>query len=131
MSLKIKIGDDFVIENILTVGNQVLVLFILVFIGFLCNKTKILTKISVKDLTNFVLYFVTPCVIINSFSREFNKSMLSGLIVTLCAAFLSFGINILIAHIFVRDKDSKKPFNIFLLFIRIVKLLKPRFVNVS
>ena len=96
------------LENILTVGNHVLILFILIGIGYLCNKTKILTSISVKDVTNFVLYFVTPCVIINSFSREFDKAMLSGLIITLSAAFLSFGVNILIAHLFVKDKDLKR-----------------------
>ncbi len=96
------------LENILTVGNHVLILFILIGIGFLCNKTKILTSISVKDVTNFVLYFVTPCVIINSFSRQFDMAMLSGLILTICSAFLSFGVNILIAHLFVKDKDVKR-----------------------
>lgn len=94
--------------NILTVGNNVLVLFILVAIGYICNKTKILKSAWVKDMTNFVLYIVTPCVIINSYQREFDKQMLIGLAITLAASFLSFALNILIAHLLVKDKDKRR-----------------------
>jgi len=96
------------LENILTVGNYVLILFILIAVGFLCNKTKILTDSALKGLTNFVLYVVTPCVIVNSYQREFDKNMLRGLFITVIAAVLSFAINILMAHVFVKDKDKIK-----------------------
>lgn len=96
------------IDNVLTVGANVLVLFILIAVGYVCNKSKILTNKSTKDLTNFVLYIVTPCVIINSYQREFNKEMLIGLMLTLLASFLSFGLNILLARILVRDPDARK-----------------------
>lgn len=85
-----------------------LVLFILVAIGYICNKTKILKSAWVKDMTNFVLYIVTPCVIINSYQREFDKQMLIGLAITLAASFLSFALNILIAHLLVKDKDKRR-----------------------
>ncbi|MDO4618538.1 MAG: AEC family transporter [Clostridia bacterium] len=96
------------VENILTVGNNVLVLFVLIAVGFAANKLKILTDKSVKDMTEFVLYIVTPCVIINSYQREFDKEMLLGLGITVLASFLSFAANILITHLFVRDKDKRK-----------------------
>ncbi len=96
------------LQNIFTVGNNVLVLFILIGVGFFCNKTKILSEKSSKDLTNLVLYIVTPCVIINSYQREFDKTMLIGLLITLSASFVSFIINILLAHLLVKDKDKRK-----------------------
>jgi len=96
------------LENILTVGNYVLILFILVAVGFACNKAKLISRVTVKEMTDFVLYIVTPCVIINSYQREFDKEMLFGLCVTLIAAFLSFAINILLAHLFVKDKDNRR-----------------------
>lgn len=96
------------LENVLTVGNYVLILFILIGVGFVCNKTKILTRQSVKDMTNFVLYIVTPCVIINSYQREFDKTMLNGLIITVIAAALSFAVNILLARLLIHDKDKQR-----------------------
>ena len=93
-------------ENMLMVGSYVFILFILIGVGFCTNKLKILSKTSVRDMTNFVLYIVTPCVLINSYQREFDKTMLAGLGITLIAAFLSFAINILIAHLVIHDKDK-------------------------
>ena len=85
-----------------------LILFILIGVGFVCNKTKILTSSSLKEMTNLVLYIVTPCVIINSYQREFDKNMLRGLLITLAAALLSFAINILLTHLLVKDKDKRR-----------------------
>lgn len=95
-------------DNVFVVGSYVLILFILIGVGFVCNKAKILSRNTVKELTNFVLYIVTPCVIINSYMREFDKAMLGGLLITFAVAVCSFGINILIANILVRDKDKAR-----------------------
>ncbi len=96
------------LENVLTVGNYVLILFILIAVGFLCNKTKILNTATLKGMTNFVLYIVTPCVIVNSYQREFDKNMLKGLLITVGLAFLSFAINILLSHLLVKDDDKRR-----------------------
>ncbi len=94
--------------NILTVGNYVLILFILIGVGFVSAKTRLLTNKSVKEITDFVLYIVTPCVIINSYCREFDRAMLSGFIITMIAAVISFAINILLSHLLIRDKDTAR-----------------------
>lgn len=96
------------LENILTVGNYVLILFILIGVGFVSAKTRLLTNKSIKEITDFVLYIVTPCVIINSYCREFDRAMLSGFIITMIAAVISFAINILLAHLLIRDKDTAR-----------------------
>ena len=96
------------LENIVIVGTQVLVLFVLIGVGFVCNKVKVLTRGSVKDLTNLVLYVVSPCVIINSYMRECDKAMLGGLLIPLAVAFCSFGLNILVANLLIIDKDKAR-----------------------
>ncbi|MBE7032834.1 MAG: AEC family transporter [Ruminococcaceae bacterium] len=96
------------LDNILTVGNNVLVLFVLIGLGFVCNKIKLISEKTVKEMTNFVLYIVTPCVIINSYQREFDEKMLRGLLITLAASAFSYAITILLAHLLVRDKDKRK-----------------------
>jgi hypothetical protein len=95
------------IENMLTVGNQVIILFVLIAVGFICRKVKLLDDRAIKGFTDFVLYIVSPCVIINSYSRDFDTTMLKGLIITVCAAALSFAANILLTNL-VHDKDKKR-----------------------
>ena len=59
------------IANLLTVAEQVFILFLLILVGFICGKAKILGDGTVKQLSTFCLYFATPAVIVKSFIREF------------------------------------------------------------
>jgi len=96
------------LQNVFTVGSNVLVLFVLIAVGYFCNKVKLLSDKTAKDMTNFILYVVGPCVIINSYQREFDKKMLLGLAITLAAAFISFAVNILLAHLLIKDSDKRR-----------------------
>ena len=49
-------------ENFIIIAQQVLVLFILIAVGFICGKKKIITDFSARHMTDIVLYVVTPCV---------------------------------------------------------------------
>ncbi|MCQ2488597.1 MAG: AEC family transporter [Clostridia bacterium] len=95
------------LQNFLIVGEQVLVLCCIMALGFLCNRVHWLDEKAVKSITNIVLYFVTPCVIINSFSREVDSALVSGLIITAVVAFLTFLISIAFAHFCIKDKDKE------------------------
>lgn len=95
------------LQNFLIVGEQVLVLCCIMALGFLCNRVHWLDEKAVKSITNIVLYFVTPCVIINSFSREVDSALVSGLIITAVVAFLTFLISIAFAHSCIKDKDKE------------------------
>lgn len=97
------------IQNILTVGQQVLILFILIAIGFVCGKIKMLTENACKSMTNIVLYFVTPCVIIEAFNREYDPSMLSNLGITaLCAVGVHLIAIILGSLLFKDSNDARR-----------------------
>lgn len=96
------------LENFLTVGNQVLILFVLIGVGVICNKTKILNDKAIGGITDFILYVVTPCVIINSYIREFQPEMLKGLLITVAASVISYAVNILLSTLLVKDKDKQR-----------------------
>ncbi|MCD8390549.1 MAG: AEC family transporter [Firmicutes bacterium] len=96
------------ISNILTVAEQVLILFILIGVGFCTARFKIFNKSSIKRLTDFMLYIVTPAVIINSFNRKLDMDMLKGLCVVFVAAIGIHLINILISRIFIHDKSEAR-----------------------
>lgn len=96
------------LENFFMIGNQVLILFVLIGVGFLCSRVKILNDNAVKGITDFILYIVTPCVIVNSYIREFQPEMLKGLLITIAASFASFAINILFSYLLIHDKDKQR-----------------------
>ena len=58
---------DF-ITGFLAVADKVGLLFIIIALGFLCQRIKLLTEEANKCMADIVMYFVTPCVIINAFS---------------------------------------------------------------
>lgn len=96
------------LSNFLTVGEQVLVLFLLILVGFLCNKAKLLTKEANKRISDLVVIVVAPCVIIKSFLREFNPDMLKLLLLALLIAAASHIVMFLFSYLCLRDKDEQR-----------------------
>ena len=95
-------------DNFITVGTQVLELFILISLGFLCGKIKMLNEKAVKAITDIVLYIVSPCVIVQNFIRPFDSAMLGGLLTTAAAALSIHIITIVIAMLVFHDKKPEK-----------------------
>lgn len=91
-----------------TVFSQVLVLFILILLGVIFAKTKLLKDSDVKAITDLVLYTVTPCVIIKSFVREFDKTLLKNLIISFIAVFVAHIIFILVTKLLLHSKTANR-----------------------
>lgn len=96
------------LQNFLTVGQQVLIIFILIAVGFICGKTKLIKEEGAACLTNIVLYAVTPCLMIEAFQRDFDASMLTNLLITAAAAVGVHLLSILIAALCIHDKDKSR-----------------------
>ncbi len=80
------------IDNLLTTAEQVFILYILIAIGFVADKTGLYTEKASKLNTNLLFYIVTPLVIVKSFmeidnSREnlknFGIAALGGVVIHL------------------------------------------------
>ncbi len=96
------------LQNILIVGEQVMILFVLIALGFTAGKTKLINGTVASGMTDVVLYFVTPCVILDSFQRPYDPNMLHGLLAALGAAVLSHALGIVLAHLLIHDKDRRR-----------------------
>lgn len=94
-------------SNFLTVGSQVLILFLLMLIGFACNKTKILNEEANKRISDLVVILVTPCVIIQSFQREFDERLLFQICVALLISLIVHLAMILAVHIIFKSQPDK------------------------
>lgn len=85
---------------------QVIIIFLLMIVGFVCKKVDFIHDITVKDLTNLLLYLVSPCIIINSFLASFSKKKFQMFVLSMIAAIVVFFVAIIIASVFFgRIKD--------------------------
>lgn len=96
------------VQNFLTVGQQVLIIFILIAIGFICGKTKLIKENGAQCITSVVLYVVTPCLLIEAFQREFDPSMLLNLAIVAAASLGVHLISVIIANLLIHDKDKAR-----------------------
>ena len=92
----------------ITLLTQVIILFILIFLGVVLCKVNILTDKGVKSVTDMVLYLVTPCVIIKSFVREFSVTLLKNLCIGFIATLLAHIVFILISLIALKSKNLSR-----------------------
>ena len=94
------------LQDFLTVATNVLTLFLLMGVGAVCAKTKLLSDGAVKALADLVLYIATPCVIIKSCIRAFDPAMLWGFLTVAAVAAVTHGALMLLARWVFRDGDE-------------------------
>ena len=67
----------------LITAKQVIVLFILIFSGFICVKTGAVKIEGRKAFSDLLVYFVVPCMIINSYLTEFDDNIFKNILYAL------------------------------------------------
>ena len=96
------------LANFLTVGQQVVILFILIGVGFVCGKTKFLSDTAVTGMTDFVLYIVTPCVMIQAFQRPFEAALAGAFFQALLFTIIIIALSYSIARCTLRDQNLQR-----------------------
>jgi len=96
-------------QNLLIVSEQVAILFILIALGFVCGKIKLINETSSKHLTNIVLYFATPCIMIQSFQEvKYDDRLVINLAVAAICAIAIHIVSIVISRLIFRGSDESK-----------------------
>lgn len=91
----------------LNVFTQVVILFILIFLGAILTKKGVFTEKGISSMTDMVLLLVTPCVIIKSFIREFDSTTFKKLLISFLIAILSHISFIILSRVLLRDKKER------------------------
>ncbi len=87
---------------------QILIMFILVALGFLCGKIRLIDKGTNTKLSEFVLEVVNPVLIFMSYQQDFDTGLLKGLGMSVVLGFISYGAMILILKlIYMKNKTDK------------------------
>ncbi len=65
---------------------QIAKLFLIMAMGFILVKTRLMKAEESKSLSMVVIYLIMPCVIINAFQVEYTESIRNGLILCFCSS---------------------------------------------
>ena len=84
---------------------QVLIMFLLAAVGYICFRAKKITMEGSRNLGNILIYLSLPCVIINSFLVDYSTEKLMGLLYSSLAAFVVMIVSIVISRLFF-SKDA-------------------------
>ena len=89
---------------------QVAIMFIMIVLGFLLVKIKLVDPGSKKSLSNILVYLVVPCMIINSFCISYDETILQNLLWTFLVAFILLVVGIVVSYLLtIKYKTNDKP----------------------
>jgi len=95
-------------ESFVVVARQVLILFLLMGVGAACHRLKVLSRETVKGLTELLVLIVTPTLIVHVFQRPFDRALLAGLGWAVAASFAAHAIGSALAFACVRRGDMSQ-----------------------
>ncbi|MFZ7175954.1 AEC family transporter [Streptococcus hyovaginalis] len=67
--------------SVAIIFNQVMVMFFLMAIGFVAHKRGFLGKQTIQEISDLVIYLVTPALIMRSLQMEFTPDTLTNVYV--------------------------------------------------
>ena len=94
------------IHSFLTVGQQVLILFALMAVGFVLGKVRLMDDRGSLAITNLVMYAVSPAMMVVAFQREKDTADLHNFLICALLAVVVHVVSILLVMLCLRGKDS-------------------------
>ena len=93
----------------LIVLKKIIEMFIILLVGVIIYKAKIINDVSTKHLSNVLLLLVSPLLIIQSYQIDFNRELLQGLIWAFAASFLTFLFMIVASEFLCYGDRNRSP----------------------
>ena len=92
----------------LTILKQTIIMLILITVGIVCSKTKIISKESNKDLSKFVLQVVNPVMIFMSYQTDYKPELVKNLLLTFVLSLGAYAVTILLAYLLIPSKKGRE-----------------------
>lgn len=90
-----------------TILNQTIIMLILIVVGVICAKLKLISASTNKELSQFVLQVVNPVVIFMSYQKEYEARLVKNLLLTFAFSAIAFAVTILLAYLLIWKKDGR------------------------
>lgn len=96
-------------DNSVAVFNQVLILFLIMFVGFIAKKTGIINDAVSKKLSELLLKITNPLLVLSAFQMDFSQDIMNNVLLVFIFAVVANLVSILLGQVlFVRQKDEIK-----------------------
>ena len=89
-----------------TVLGKIISIFIIMVVGIVCYKMNIIDKYAKDKLSQLSTWIVCPMLIFMSFQMEYDAELLKKMMIVFGLALLSFAISIMLANLFLREKEG-------------------------
>lgn len=83
---------------------QIVAMLVIMIIGVITRKLKIITEKGNKELSNLLLLIVNPTVIFLAFQRDFSYELVNNLLVAFGLSLLSYIVTIPLSHVLISKK---------------------------
>lgn len=93
----------------LIVMQRISIMFIIIIVGFICFRTKLVTKEGGKDLSNILMYIVNPLIILFAFQRAYSREALQSFLIAFALSMVAIGISIGAANLLIRKHSEDRP----------------------
>ncbi|MDD3141528.1 MAG: AEC family transporter, partial [Lachnospiraceae bacterium] len=93
----------------LIVMQRISTMFIIIVVGVICSRTKLVSKKGGKDLSNILMYVVNPMLLLFAFQKKYSIEALQGFFVTFAISMIAIAISIGAANILIRRDSDDRP----------------------
>lgn len=90
-----------------TILRQTIIMLMLIMVGVLCSKTRLISKATNKELSGFVLQVVNPAMIFMSYQTDYRSELVENLLMTFLLSIAALAIIAAAAYIFIRRKEGR------------------------
>lgn len=90
-----------------TILNQTVIMLILIIVGVLCAKLKLISSATNKELSQFVLQVVNPVVIFMSYQKDYEARLVKNLLLTFALSVIAFAVTIAVVYLLIRKKEDR------------------------
>ncbi|MBQ0059130.1 MAG: AEC family transporter [Lachnospiraceae bacterium] len=109
----------------LLLGQQIIVIAVMIVMGFVAGKAKLVDMETSAQLAKAVLYIIAPCMLIDAFQIEFSKEKVYGFLLSLVAAALIHVVLILVAKLVCKAFSLKVIAEASIIYTNCGNLLVP------
>ena len=88
---------------------QILIMFIIMGVGFICGKVKLITPEVNRGLANVALMLVNPLTTFTSYQRDYSDEIAVNLLYTFILSVIAFGIQIPLSILVIRGSRREYP----------------------
>ena len=88
-------------SELFVIVRQIVIMFLLMSVGFLIYKKKMIDDHSTKQLTDIVLYIVNPALSLVSFQQSFSADKLIGVMIVFVLSFVTIFLGIFVGKIVI------------------------------